>query len=69
VKEVFMKEPQGKNVAILVENGFEQVELFEPRQALEEAGARTVVVSPVDLPLAGARAGGLRLPLVGSRPA
>jgi protease I len=33
-------------VAILVENGFEQVELMRPRAALDEAGARTSVVSP-----------------------
>jgi protease I len=33
-------------VAILVENGFEQVELVRPREALEEAGADTRVVSP-----------------------
>jgi protease I len=33
-------------VAILVENGFEQVELTEPREALEKAGARTQIVSP-----------------------
>jgi protease I len=38
---------QGKRIAILVENGFEQVELEEPRQALEQAGADTAVVSPV----------------------
>jgi protease I len=37
---------QGKKVAILVENGFEQVELTEPKKALEEAGATTMVVSP-----------------------
>ena len=37
----------GKRVAILVENGFEQAELLEPRRALEQAGARTEVVSPV----------------------
>jgi protease I len=36
----------GKTIAILVENGFEQVELTEPKKALEEAGARTEVVSP-----------------------
>lgn len=36
----------GKQVAILVANGFEQVEFTDPRRALEEAGARTVVVSP-----------------------
>ena len=28
--------------------GFEQSELLEPRQALDEAGAQTPVVSPVD---------------------
>jgi protease I len=33
-------------VAILVDNGFEQVELVEPRRALAEAGADTSVVSP-----------------------
>lgn len=37
----------GKKIAILVEDGFEQVELTEPRKALDEAGAQTVVVSPV----------------------
>jgi protease I len=38
---------QGRKVAILVEDGFEQVELTEPREALEAAGAETQVVSPV----------------------
>jgi protease I len=33
-------------VAILVTDGFEQVEMTEPRQALEEAGAKTFLVSP-----------------------
>jgi protease I len=37
---------EGKRVAILVADGFEQVELTEPRKALEDAGARTSVVSP-----------------------
>ena len=36
----------GVSVAILVDDGFEQVELFEPREALEAAGASTSVVSP-----------------------
>jgi protease I len=36
----------GKNVAILVADGFEEVELTEPRKALDQAGARTQVVSP-----------------------
>jgi len=34
-----------KRVAILVADGFEQVELTEPRKALDEAGARTQIVS------------------------
>lgn len=37
----------GKKVAILVENGFEQVEMTEPRKALEGAGAGTDLISPV----------------------
>ncbi len=37
---------QGKRVAILVDNGFEQVEMTEPRKALDQSGARTQVVSP-----------------------
>jgi deglycase len=36
----------GLRVAILVANGFEQVELERPRQALDEAGAETFIVSP-----------------------
>src|SRR5205085_6842347 len=38
----------GKKVAILVAEGFEQVELTGPRQALDEAGAVTEIVSPAD---------------------
>lgn len=37
---------QGKKVAILVADQFEQVELTEPRKALNEAGASTVIISP-----------------------
>ena len=37
---------QGLRVAILVADGFEQVELTRPRQALDEAGATTRIVSP-----------------------
>ncbi len=36
----------GKKVAILVTDGFEQVELTKPRQALQEAGAEALIVSP-----------------------
>jgi protease I len=35
----------GKNVAILVADGFEQVEMTEPRKAAEQAGATTHIVS------------------------
>jgi protease I len=38
----------GVNVAILVTDGFEQVEMTEPRRALDQAGARTRLVSPKD---------------------
>jgi protease I len=37
---------QGKTIAILATDGFEQVELVEPRKALEREGATTLVVSP-----------------------
>ena len=36
----------GKRVAILATDGVEQVELIEPRKALDAAGANTTVVSP-----------------------
>jgi len=36
----------GKKVAILVAEGFEQVELTAPRRALDDAGAETKIVSP-----------------------
>jgi protease I len=38
----------GLKVAILVTDGFEQVELTEPRKALDQAGAGTQIVSPKD---------------------
>ena len=40
------KELQGVRVAVLATDGFEQSELIEPRRALDEAGAKTQVVSP-----------------------
>jgi len=40
------RELSGKRVAILVADGFEQVELTEPKAALEKAGAATAIVSP-----------------------
>ncbi len=41
-----MNNLNGVRVAILVEDGFEQVELVDPRKALDEAGAKTSIVSP-----------------------
>jgi protease I len=38
---------KGKKVAILATEGFEQVELTDPKKALEDAGAQTVVISPM----------------------
>ncbi len=39
-------ELQGKRVAMLVADGFEQVELTGPKEALEAAGAKVSIVSP-----------------------
>lgn len=39
---------EGKTIAILATDGVEQVELTEPRKALEEAGAKTELVSLED---------------------
>jgi protease I len=36
----------GKKVAILIADGFEQVEMTEPRKALDQAGAQTFLISP-----------------------
>lgn len=41
-----MKSLEGKKIAILTENGFEEIELTSPKQALEEAGALVEIVSP-----------------------
>lgn len=37
---------EGRRVAVLVDNGFEQVELEKPIEALRDAGAEAVIVSP-----------------------
>ncbi len=44
---------KGKKVAILVAEGFEQVELTGPRKALDEAGAQTQIVSPAEREVQG----------------
>jgi protease I len=41
------KNLNGLKVAILVADGFEQSEMTEPRKALDQAGAQTVLISPV----------------------
>src|ERR1041385_9454594 len=43
---VMERKLNGKRIAILVANGFEQVELTEPQDALEDAGAETEIISP-----------------------
>jgi protease I len=46
-KEILMAgELNGRTVAVLATDGFEQVELTEPVRALKEAGAKVQVVSP-----------------------
>ena len=40
------KKLEGKKVAILVADNFEQTEMTKPRQALDDAGAQTFIVSP-----------------------
>ncbi|MEP7252042.1 MAG: type 1 glutamine amidotransferase domain-containing protein [Ginsengibacter sp.] len=41
-----MSDLKSKRVAILTENGFEEVELTSPKKALENAGAQVDIVSP-----------------------
>jgi protease I len=48
-----MKDLKGLKVAILIENGFEQVEMVEPRSALDQAGAQTTIVSPANQQVRG----------------
>lgn len=43
----------GKRIAALVENGFEQVELTGPKEALEKEGATVDIVSPQDVEVKG----------------
>jgi protease I len=45
----------GLKVAAMVEQGFEQSELLEPRRALEDAGAEVEVISPVEGSVTGWR--------------
>jgi protease I len=42
------KDLHGKRIAFLLTDGFEEVELTQPRKALDEAGAKTEIVSPAN---------------------
>jgi len=41
-----MEKLKGKRIAILTENGFEEVELTSPKKALEDSGAKVDIISP-----------------------
>lgn len=43
-----IKKLRGKKIAILATDGFEESELFEPKKALEDAGAEVDVIAPKD---------------------
>ena len=41
-----MEKLKDKKIAILVADGFEEIELSSPKEALENAGAKTYIISP-----------------------
>ena len=41
-----MEKLKNKRIAILVADGFEEIELSSPKEALENAGAKTEIISP-----------------------
>jgi protease I len=43
-----MDDLKGKRVAIIVTDGFEQIEMTSPREALEKAGATCLLIAPKD---------------------
>src|SRR5438309_4226312 len=43
-----MDDLKGKRIAIIVTDGFEQVEMTSPREALEKAGAKCTLLAPKD---------------------
>ena len=45
IKRIVTMDKTGKNVAILSEDGFEQVELTSPKDALEKAGVNVTIIS------------------------
>jgi protease I len=46
MEEHMSSDLKGKKIAILATDGFEQAELIDPRKALTQAGATTVVIAP-----------------------
>lgn len=68
------KDLTGKKIAILVDEGFEQVELIKPRKALDRIGASTQVVSPQEGEVRGwnikrwGKAVAVDVPLEGANP-
>jgi len=46
IKKIIMKDIRNKKVAILTENGFEEVELTSPFNQLEQAGVIAHIISP-----------------------
>ncbi|MDF2852042.1 MULTISPECIES: type 1 glutamine amidotransferase domain-containing protein [Sphingobacterium] len=43
-----MENLKNKRIAILVADGFEEIELTSPKEALENAGAKTDIISPAE---------------------
>ncbi|WP_312716504.1 type 1 glutamine amidotransferase domain-containing protein [Sphingobacterium multivorum] len=43
-----MENLKNKRIAILVTDGFEEIELTSPKEALENAGAKTDIISPAE---------------------
>ena len=50
-----MDDLKGKRVAIIVTDGFEQIEMTSPREALEKAGAKCAIIAPKDGQVQGFR--------------
>src|SRR4051812_8565257 len=55
-----MNELTGKRIAIVATNGFEYSELTEPKKALEEAGAKTEIISPEKVQILGESKGEIK---------
>lgn len=51
---------QGKKIAILATDGFEQAELMEPQKSLQDAGAEVTVITPAEGPAKPQKAGEIK---------